>query len=181
MLGIHNNIYGLAGTASASLTKPLTNPPPVKNEVAKATVSSISAQGQAMLAQEDAHHASSSATSSEWPVEMYQIPPWLASVLPMSGGELPKLLNGFGDGHVTLNKDFLSDGKDAQRVAYTNMFNQHWRNLLDEHGIHTPEVFHQKMIADVQFSEKIHQQLKELIQGDRQMIALASQFDWNPS
>ncbi len=179
MLNITTSLAGLGQILRANNSKPAVTPsftPASTRNLASAA--SISDQGQAMLAQEAAKGAISSAVQGELPVEMYQIPPWLASVLPMTGGELPKLLNGFGDSHVTLNKSFLYDGKDQERADYTKMFNMHWENILQEHNINTTEDFYQKIIVDKKFSENIHQQLKEVIQGDRQMMGLAAKFNW---
>jgi hypothetical protein len=55
----------------------------------------------------------------------------------------------------------------------------HWENILQEHNINTTEDFYQKIIVDKKFSENIHQQLKEVIQGDRQMMSLAAKFAFN--
>ena len=179
MLNITTSLASLGQILRANNSKPAVTLPSTPASIRNPTsAASISDQGQAMLAQDAAKIPASSAMQGELPVEMYQIPPWLASVLPMTGGELPKLLNGFGDSHVTLNKSFLYDGKDQERADYTKMFNMHWENILQEHNINTTEDFYQKIIVDKKFGENIHQQLKEVIQGDRQMMGLAAKFNW---
>lgn len=178
MLNVTASLASLGQVLRASTGKPAINLSAASQTHSQASTASISDQGQAMLAQDAAKSAASSTVQGEWPVEMYQIPRWLASVLPMTGSDSPKLLSGFGDSHITLNRNFLSDGKDQERADYVKQFNVHWGNILQEHGIYTPEDFYQRMIVDKKSSENIHQQLKEIIQGDRQMMGLAAKFNW---
>ena len=147
MLNITTSLASLGQILRANNSKPaVTLPSTPASTRNPASAASISDQGQAMLAQEAAKGATSSAMQGELPVEMYQIPPWLASVLPMTGGELPKLLNGFGDSHLTLNKSFLYDGKDQERADYTKFLTCTGKMFYKSTILIPPKIFIKKLL-----------------------------------
>ncbi|QLF93243.1 hypothetical protein HW090_08575 [Pseudomonas sp. ABC1] len=158
-----NNVNTAQSTQSDSVTG---------NAQTQADRVSISDAAREAASAEASTVASTSSTSSgEYPVEMYQIPKWMADY----GFELSNQTGSSGNWFAERYPQAAA-ATDEERAEYSRRIDGHYQALLASNGIEGLEAHYQATILDLNSSESLHQQMRERLQNDPGMLELMAKM-----
>ena len=142
-----------------------------------AVVVSLSAQAEQVMKAGKSYGASDAVKTQQnteagtLPLEKYAIPDWYADY----GFELSSQLGSRGNAFADLNPKAASVDEET-RNEYSALVRQHYRDVLDNHGINSTEAHYQALIADKNTSESLRQEMAERVRADARLMELVNQL-----
>lgn len=134
---------------------------------------SISAAGRQALEAEAATRAGQAATGTAAPggIEQYRVTPWLSDYFPATS------LNQDTQGSAQYTTQEAAHPQwfaaaQSTRDDYSSRFSAHYDAVLKDNGIDSRDKEYQQLVVDGTRSGQLHQQLRERLQSDPQMVAL---------
>ncbi|TBU99364.1 hypothetical protein [Stutzerimonas kirkiae] len=115
--------------------------------------------------------AASSTSSGEYPVEMYQVPDWMADYGFELSGQLGASASGFAERYSQ-----AATATQEERSEYAERISGHYQAVLASNGIEGLEAHYQATILDQASSESLHQQMRERLQNDPGMLELMAKM-----
>ena len=188
MLNMISSLASLSQTLRTSHSKPTaadssTHTP---QSSPSASTASISEQGQAMLVQSRmATQQTATAEQARLAEEaraQFAVPKWLAEMnpAPYLNAEL-----GGSEWSGTQNSPekmswwaSLSPEQQHSRLEFQEKLHGYYAQFVDEQKFSSEAERYQRMIGDAASSQRMHNQFREIILGDKRMIELASSMNW---
>lgn len=126
---------------------------------------SISTAGRQIASAEN--KVPGSQAGGNYPLEMYQIPQWMADY----SFELPNQLGARGDWFSQKYPQAWA-ASEEDRAEYSIRLQQHYQGVLADNGIQSLEEHYQATILDKSSSESLRQQMSARLMGDSRMMEL---------
>lgn len=170
-----NNAYS---TASATYARPFNSVNTAQSTQSASITSNAQTQADRVSISDAARQAASAeasaaagTSSGEYPVEMYQIPKWMADY----GFELSNQTGSSGNWFAERYPQAAA-ATDEERAEYSRRIDGHYQAVLDSNGIKGLEAHYQATILDLNSSESLHQQMRERLQNDPGMLELMAKM-----
>ncbi|HTO17560.1 MAG TPA: hypothetical protein VL129_00205 [Pseudomonas sp.] len=115
--------------------------------------------------------AAGAAQTHDHPVEMYQLPAWMAG----SYIQAPNTL-GANASWLTERYPQVATASSAERSEYSSLLQSTYQALLKDNGIHSVADHYQAMILDRESSESLRLQMRERVAANPRLLELMNRL-----